>query len=300
MRKERPSNTAQIVARGVWLTACQPDLAKLVPAEMSEWTARYLAACPSGGEWRVRLMKKAWYRRLQYALEGTMIPGIALHYVLRKRYIEEAVRERLAEGIRQVVILGAGFDTLASRLHREFPDVRFFEIDHPATQEVKHHALDISGLHAPNLRLLPLDLTNSTVESLLLESREYNPAEPLVLVMEGLTMYLSEKEVQSVFAFVRKQSGQESEIIFTFMEQDKDGNAYFPAATALVRLWLLLKGEPFKWGCARSILPEFLERNKFSAIEIADTDYLRNCYLTGKTRTKRSAPGEMVCRAAKQ
>ena len=33
-------------------------------------------------------------------------------------------------GAKQVVILGAGFDTLALRLSEQFPSVKFIEVDH--------------------------------------------------------------------------------------------------------------------------------------------------------------------------
>ena len=54
--------------------------------------------------------------------------------MLRKRLIEEVVRASLTEGVEQVVIIGAGFDTLALRLCAGFPRTNFIEIDHPATQ----------------------------------------------------------------------------------------------------------------------------------------------------------------------
>jgi hypothetical protein len=43
------------------------------------------------------------------------------------------LRPALANGIAQVVILGAGFDPLSSESQGEFPTARFWEIDHPAT-----------------------------------------------------------------------------------------------------------------------------------------------------------------------
>ena len=41
------------------------------------------------------------------------------------------------EGAKQVVILGAGFDTLAWRLSEKFESIRFIEVDHPATSKEK-------------------------------------------------------------------------------------------------------------------------------------------------------------------
>jgi O-methyltransferase involved in polyketide biosynthesis len=49
-------------------------------------------------------------------------PGIVRHWMLRKRWIESRVRARIAAGASQVVVLGAGLDTLGVRLASELPD----------------------------------------------------------------------------------------------------------------------------------------------------------------------------------
>src|SRR5690242_15804663 len=59
---------------------------------------------------------------------------------LRVAYLDRLVGlavDRLS--IRQIVILGAGYDTRAARLPRA--GVRFFEVDHPATQSAKRETL---------------------------------------------------------------------------------------------------------------------------------------------------------------
>jgi methyltransferase (TIGR00027 family) len=112
-----------------------------------------------------------------------------LHYIVRKRYLEDVARECLAEGIRQVVVLGAGFDTLAWRLHHEYSEVCFIELDHPATQQAKKQILQKHGYIPQNLRLLPLDLAQTSLQDSLLACPHYNPALPSLFIAEGLLMY---------------------------------------------------------------------------------------------------------------
>jgi O-methyltransferase involved in polyketide biosynthesis len=69
--------------------------------------------------------------RSRKADSGITVPGILLHYALRKRCIAQLAREALHSGATQVVIIGAGFDALSLELQREFPDAHFWEIDHP-------------------------------------------------------------------------------------------------------------------------------------------------------------------------
>ncbi|MHB8328179.1 MAG: class I SAM-dependent methyltransferase [Acidimicrobiales bacterium] len=51
---------------------------------------------------------------------------------VRTRFFDERVLDAISSGTDQVVIIGAGYDTRALRFRS--PGVRFFEVDHPATQ----------------------------------------------------------------------------------------------------------------------------------------------------------------------
>ncbi|HEX3528449.1 MAG TPA: class I SAM-dependent methyltransferase [Thermoanaerobaculia bacterium] len=123
-----------------------PRTAVLVPAEAAEAYRWFLeSADPKAARLAAWAGGHALPRGLAYAAETFVIPGIMLHYAVRKLFLEDAVRAALTtssgdSGILQVVVLGAGLGTLALRLHRERPDVRFFECDHPATQRFKRQA----------------------------------------------------------------------------------------------------------------------------------------------------------------
>ena len=68
---------------------------------------------------------------------GTGGQGASL--IARTRFFDDRVLAALSAGIRQVVILGAGYDDRALRFRS--PGVRFFELDHPATQADKARRL---------------------------------------------------------------------------------------------------------------------------------------------------------------
>lgn len=68
------------------------------------------------------------------------IPGALSSGLARTKYIDELLQKTISDGIRQVMILGAGFDTRASRL--EFlKDIPVTEIDHPNTARHKIETL---------------------------------------------------------------------------------------------------------------------------------------------------------------
>jgi O-methyltransferase involved in polyketide biosynthesis len=164
VREGRPSQTALLILRSTVLLARDPHLSVLVPPGVAEACRRFLEevdpAWLAGLRWRAA----AWapVRAAAFLLERSVIPGITLHYAVRKRFLEDAARAALADGATQLVVLGAGFDTLALRLHREMPGVRFVESDHPATQGLKRRALARWGELGANLELVTLDLTRAT------------------------------------------------------------------------------------------------------------------------------------------
>ena len=59
---------------------------------------------------------------------------------VRTRVIDDALRDFVAGGGRQLVLLGAGYDCRALRLP-ELAELRVFEVDHPATQAHKRDVL---------------------------------------------------------------------------------------------------------------------------------------------------------------
>ena len=253
MREGRPSQTALLILRSTVLLARDPRLSVLVPPGAAEACRRFLEEVDPAWLAALRWRAAAWapVRAAAFFLERFVIPGITLHYAVRKRWIEEAARAALAEGAAQMVVLGAGFDTLALRLHRELPGVLFVESDHPATQSLKRRALARWGELDPNLELVTLDLTRATPREALAALPGYDEGADTFLIAEGLTMYLQAGQMDAIFAFLREHAGAGSRIAFTFMEPRADGRIDFPAASRLVRRWLAMVGEPFTWGIRR-------------------------------------------------
>ncbi len=64
----------------------------------------------------------------------------------RTPFFDDVTLAAIDAGVTQVVILGAGYDGRALRFAH--PNVRFFEVDHPATQEDKRRRLAALGVAA--------------------------------------------------------------------------------------------------------------------------------------------------------
>src|ERR1700689_2758722 len=74
----------------------------------------------------------------------------------RSRYAEDELARAVAHGVTQYVVLGAGLDTFAYR--NPHPELRVFEVDHPATQTWKREQLTAASIPIPpSLTFVPID-----------------------------------------------------------------------------------------------------------------------------------------------
>jgi methyltransferase (TIGR00027 family) len=112
----------------------------------------------------------------------------------RTRWFDEVVVHAVADGIDQVVVVGAGYDARPWRLR--FEGMRWFEVDHPATQRVKRQRAP-AGRPAPVF--VGLDLRKEPVDERL-RAAGLDPARPSAFILEGLTMYLTPEVCERLFA----------------------------------------------------------------------------------------------------
>ena len=82
----------------------------------------------------------------------------------RARYNEEQLDKAIAKGIKQYVIIGAGLDSFVLRRPELADKLKVFELDHPASQEIKRQRLlDITGSIPKNLVFVPVDFKKATI-----------------------------------------------------------------------------------------------------------------------------------------
>jgi methyltransferase (TIGR00027 family) len=121
---------------------------------------------------------------MNMTLPGWLQPSIAA----RTRFVDEQVTAAIAKGLRQVVICGAGYDDRALRFRTA--GVRFFELDHLATQADKASRLAAMGAGPPAVTLAAADFRTDDVAAVL-ERCGHDRREPTLFVCEGLLVYLN-------------------------------------------------------------------------------------------------------------
>jgi len=118
--------------------------------------------------------------------------------LVRTRFYDDLVAHGIDTGIRQIVIIGAGYDARAWRLAS--PGVRFVEIDHPVTQGRK---LGLAPAGGPVF--VAADLAVEPVEDVLARAGVRSD-QPAVYVCEGLTLYLDESDVRQMLGHIARVS----------------------------------------------------------------------------------------------
>lgn len=82
-------------------------------------------------------------------MQSDLTVSIRSHVVLRSRYAEDQLWAAASRGVRQYVILGAGYDTFAYRQPVWAASLRIFEVDHVASQQAKVERLRSVGISIP-------------------------------------------------------------------------------------------------------------------------------------------------------
>lgn len=198
--------TAEVAALSRALATCDPRLPQPCDDELAN-----VVLHPFGRLLLSRAILRVETRRL---LERA-VPGIYAWHSLRTRYFDVALQRALAAGVSQVVILGAGLDTRASRLCAPAGRAAVFEVDQSPLGPRKAKALSRSlGSGAVPQRLLRVDLTGDGpgLRALLAE-HGFDATERSFVLCEGLLMYLPPGTVRKL---LREVSGLAAKVTLAF------------------------------------------------------------------------------------
>ncbi len=210
---------------------------------------------------------------------------------LRTRYFDAALQEALALNIRQIVILGAGFDSRGYRFADRLGTTRFFEVDQPSTQEYKKMRVkEIFGALPPQVRYAPVDFTKDDLLTQLTKAG-YAEQDPTLFIWEGVTYYLPERAVKDTLKFVRDHAAPRSRIAFDYV-----GSSHHNIGDP--NTWYSRWGEPWLFGFPGGDASEYLRREGLEVVSNETMfEYLHRLFPLAAKREERPGGGGF-CTAA--
>lgn len=202
---------------------------------------------------------------------------------VRVRYFDDFIKKLVSEGLEQLIILGAGYDTRAYRIEG-LENVKVFEVDHTATQRFKVEKIkEIFGSLPDHVVYVPIDLEKRTL-SQSLSDKGYNSSKKTLFVMEGLIQYLTPKSVDEIFSFIARNSGKESTIIFDYHDESVVNGT--SEVGKMIKNFVEQVGEHLKFGINQEKIEEFLSDRGFSNITNVTSEDYKKKYFEGTNENK--------------
>jgi methyltransferase (TIGR00027 family) len=140
---------------------------------------------------------------------------VCAYFALRHRFAEDRLQQAIERGIRQIVLLGAGLDSLALRKPELAKDLTLVEVDHPDSQSWKLARLEALGLETPSITYLPVDFGSESLEERLRAS-PLDLGQPVYFSWLGVTQYIERAASDATLGLVAARP-RGSEVVFDFI-----------------------------------------------------------------------------------
>jgi methyltransferase (TIGR00027 family) len=143
---------------------------------------------------------------LDHARAHVSGPRLRWFIAARSRIAEEALTEAVNAGATQLVVLGAGLDTLAYRTPLA-DRLRIYEVDFPATQARKREMLAAAGIPEPaTLTYVGIDFERQTLAEAL-GAAGFAANERSFFSWLGVVPYLTEAAIFSTLGYIAQLKG---------------------------------------------------------------------------------------------
>lgn len=206
-------------------------------------------------------------------------PGAYGFMIVRLVHMDHVVRQEAADGLEQLVILGAGYDTRAYRMRDDLVDVRVFEVDQPAMSDDKRTRLQgVFGSVPGDVEYVQVDFTQDELFECL-NGHGYDESARTLFVLCGVSMYLPEGVVLELFSQVAEHSTEGSSIVFDYVFDDMlTAPERYPGAAKWIER-ARAAGEELRFGVSPDKVGEILSGGGLRLASQADMPELAERYL---------------------
>lgn len=256
-------------------------MAALRALEQFQPTPRRIVCDPYASEFLIRpsfklLARSRWLANPTMRAVDVWAPGALEFLTVRARLSDDIATEMAANGLEQVALLGAGFDTMSLRIKDALRNVTIFEVDHPATQAVKREVM--GGIGAPeNLRFVAVDFEQDDFVEKLRRAGFASSRRSLVVWM-GVTYYLTAEAMTRALCQIHTLGGAGMRFVFDYMLKEiVDGATRNRDALGKAHIAAKL-GEPWLFGLDPAMVGDYLAAFNFKLLKDYDAEELHARY----------------------
>lgn len=216
-------------------------------------------------------------------------PYFRAAFAARSRFAEDELASAYANGVRQYVVLGAGYDTFAYRNPLE--GLRVFEVDHPATQTAKRARLAAAGIDVPpSMVFVPVDFATASLRESL-DAAGFDGGAAAFCSWLGVVPYLEREAIETTLRAIAAMPRGTS-VVFDYGCAPESLSAVGRAVFARMAERVAAAGEPWKSFFEPDDLSALLRDCGFSFVENLGPAELNRRYFAGRSDGLRI--GEMM------
>jgi len=204
--------------------------------------------------------------------------GIYEYVIARTKYLDNIFKESIENGIDQILLFGAGFDTRAVRFTVKNMKTKIFELDTLYTQTAKieqfrKRDISISG----NTIFIPIDFHVDSVSEKL-ESSGFNRNKTTLFIMEGIIQYLTKEAVDELFKLIYELSVPGSRAVFDYIYASvlRRENIYHGESNIYKKV--NSAREPWLFGIEKGETEAFVKNYHFQLIQDLDSEDLEKMF----------------------
>jgi methyltransferase (TIGR00027 family) len=222
----------------------------------------------------------------RYLREITSYGGV----ILRSRYTEDALQRAISRGIRQYVLIGAGFDSFSIRRPDFAHGVSVFEVDHSATQDLKLQRMAECQIPRPgSTHFVSADLAKDDLSAVLRRS-SFRFDQPAFFSWLGVTIYLTQEANTASIRAIASCSASGSELVFTYLDEKALDPALQSESFRRMQRNAASLGEPFLSSFNPALMQAYMAENGFTLSEDLGGLELALLYDTGAENPLVSSP----------
>lgn len=204
-------------------------------------------------------------------------PGATDTVSARVRFVDDCLTDSMQNGMEQLVILGAGYDSRAYRF-RNLIRKRVFEVDDPRTQALKKDKiLKMFGLLPRHVTYVPVNFETDNLITQL-TTAGYRPDCKTLFIWEAVSKYLTAEAVHAVLASVSANACKGSTIVFDYLFNSMVTGQINSRLAHKMLIFQAKKGEPYIFGLPEENPEQHIMAKGFSKVKNTTAEMIAATY----------------------